>query len=221
MLPGCCTHVLSVGTCRHGVQQQRCTWVATELGRWHPFNPTQCHKTSLNPTHPCTLPTHPTRALEASRAKVQEMVQQRRMTNLSAPDDGEGSGGEGKAGRSKKRKKGPAAAAGEDFYVDDAAPIERLPKKNVKVGEGGGALCGVDCWVGAFGMGARGVGVVRERYDLGEEERQGRVLLCARALKAVRGVRAQGMGGSSGGDDGSDVGGPQVAGRCQGHGASF
>jgi hypothetical protein len=61
------------------------------------------------------------------------MVQQRRMTNLSAPDDGEGSGGEGKAGRSKKRKKGAAAAAGEDFYVDDAAPIERLPKKNVKV----------------------------------------------------------------------------------------
>lgn len=69
------------------------------------------------------------------------MVQQRRMTNLSAPDDGEGSGGEGKAGRSKKRKKGAAAAAGEDFYVDDAAPIERLPKKNVKVrwAKGGGA----------------------------------------------------------------------------------
>lgn len=100
------------------------------------------------------------------------MVAQRRMTNLSAPDDGDGSGGEGKAGRSKKRKKGPAAAAGEDFYVDDAAPIERLPKKNIKVRrvEGKGPLY---AGLGCGGIRARGVGIVTQGTQFSKEECQG------------------------------------------------
>lgn len=90
--------------------------------------------------HMCVCPY--CRALEEARAKVAELHQQRRLANLSVPDEGgDGEGGEGgkAAAKSRKRKKGAAAAAADEaFYVDDDTPIERLPKKNVKVGWGVG-----------------------------------------------------------------------------------
>jgi hypothetical protein len=69
---------------------------------------------------------------------VAELAQQGRLANLAVPaDGGDGDGGDGKAAKSKKRKKGAAAAAADEaFYVDDDTPIERMPKKNVKVGVG-------------------------------------------------------------------------------------
>lgn len=66
---------------------------------------------------------HCCRVLEESRAKVEQLRQQRAMASMAdAPEDG-GKGGAGK----KKRKKGANEDMG-DFYVDDAQPIERLPK---------------------------------------------------------------------------------------------
>lgn len=63
------------------------------------------------------------RVLEESRAKVEQLRQQRAMAAIADnPEDG------GRAGGSKKkRKKGGNEDMG-DFYVDDAQPIERLPK---------------------------------------------------------------------------------------------
>jgi len=59
--------------------------------------------------------------LEESRARIEALRAQR----ASAPPPEEADGG-GKS--KKKRKKGAAGEDMGDFYVDDAQPIERLPK---------------------------------------------------------------------------------------------
>eukprot|EP00882_Tetradesmus_deserticola_P012382 GHRQ01013123.1.p1 GENE.GHRQ01013123.1~~GHRQ01013123.1.p1 ORF type:complete len:722 (+),score=423.52 GHRQ01013123.1:290-2455(+) len=70
------------------------------------------------------------RALEDSKQKLEQMKSSRQMAALADATDGDGSG---KGGSKRKRgggggKKGAAGEDMGDFYVDDAQPIERLPK---------------------------------------------------------------------------------------------
>jgi hypothetical protein len=68
--------------------------------------------------------------LEDSRAKLEQLKANRQLAALADnPEDG-GGGASGK-GSSKRKRGGKKGAAGDDmgdFYVDDAQPIERLPK---------------------------------------------------------------------------------------------
>lgn len=69
------------------------------------------------------------RALEQSKLKLTELREKRQLAALADIPEGEGGEAGGKTGGSKKRrKKGAAAEDMADFYVDDAQPIERLPK---------------------------------------------------------------------------------------------
>lgn len=71
------------------------------------------------------------RALEDSKAKLEQLRASRQMAALADnSNEGDAGGGSGKGG-SKRKRGGKKGAAGEDmgdFYVDDAQPIERLPK---------------------------------------------------------------------------------------------
>ncbi|KAF6252058.1 hypothetical protein COO60DRAFT_560958 [Scenedesmus sp. NREL 46B-D3] len=69
------------------------------------------------------------RALEDSRQTLEQMKSNRQMAAMADTNEGEGGG---KGGSKRKRggggKKGAAGDDMGDFYVDDAQPIERLPK---------------------------------------------------------------------------------------------
>jgi hypothetical protein len=69
------------------------------------------------------------RALDDSKQKLEQLRASRQMAAMADNNDGE-AGGSGK-GSSKRKRGGKKGAAGDDmgdFYVDDAQPIERLPK---------------------------------------------------------------------------------------------
>jgi hypothetical protein len=72
------------------------------------------------------------RALQDSRQKLEQLRESRKMAALvDNSNDGEGGGGASGKGSSKRKRGGKKGAAGDDmgdFYVDDAQPIERLPK---------------------------------------------------------------------------------------------